>query len=437
MKRYYPVDAYAPVQADNLESATYLKVTVRLIPFLFVCYVTAYLDRVNVGFAKLQMLDDLHFSEAVYGLGAGIFFFGYLIFEVPSNLLLHRIGARLCISRIMISWGLISGAMIFVNSPTTFYVLRFLLGVAEAGFLPGVILYLTYWYPPSRRAKVTALFMAAIPMAGVIGGPLSGWIMVSFAGVNGWAGWRWMFLIEAVPSVLIGLLALFYLDDGIRKAKWLSDEQKHLLEANLAKEAQKDACHSLRGVVGNPKVWLCCLIYFCFVMGVYGVSFWLPSMIKASGIDNPLQIGLLSTIPYAAAVVGMILVGRHADRQQERRWHLAIPAMIGALGLIVSAAFSDNTLVTLAALTVATFGIMTTTPLFWSLPTAFLGGAAAAAGIAMINSLGSMAGFVSPYVMGWIKELTHSHDLGIYLIAASLLVGAGLVLSMPRAVVDR
>jgi D-galactonate transporter len=437
MKRYYPAGAYAPADAASLESATYLKVTLRLIPFLFICYVTAYLDRVNVGFAKLQMLDDLQFSEAVYGLGAGIFFFGYLIFEVPSNLLLHRIGARVCISRIMISWGLISGAMMFVNSPATFYVLRFLLGVAEAGFLPGVILYLTYWYPPSRRAKVTALFMSAIPMAGVVGGPLSGWIMVAFAGVNGWAGWQWMFLIEAVPSVLIGLAAFFYLDDGIRKAKWLSEEEKTLLENNIAKEAQKDACHSLRGVLGNAKVWLCCLIYFCFVMGVYGVSFWLPSMIKASGIDNPLQIGLLSTIPYAAAVVGMILVGRHADRTQERRWHLAIPAMIGALGLVVSAAFSDSTVVTLAALTVATFGIMTTTPLFWSLPTAFLGGAAAAAGIAMINSLGSMAGFVSPYIMGWIKQLTGSHDLGIYLIAVSLLIGAGLVLAMPRRVVDR
>lgn len=437
MKRYYPAGAYAPADASSLESATYLKVTLRLIPFLFICYVTAYLDRVNVGFAKLQMLDDLQFSEAVYGLGAGIFFFGYLIFEVPSNLLLHRIGARVCISRIMISWGLISGAMMFVNSPATFYVLRFLLGVAEAGFLPGVILYLTYWYPPSRRAKVTALFMSAIPMAGVVGGPLSGWIMVAFAGVNGWAGWQWMFLIEAVPSVLIGLAAFFYLDDGIRKAKWLSEEEKTLLENNIAKEALKDACHSLRGVLGNAKVWLCCLIYFCFVMGVYGVSFWLPSMIKASGIDNPLQIGLLSTIPYAAAVVGMILVGRHADRTQERRWHLAIPAMIGALGLVVSAAFSDNTVVTLAALTVATFGIMTTTPLFWSLPTAFLGGAAAAAGIAMINSLGSMAGFVSPYIMGWIKQLTGSHDLGIYLIAVSLLIGAGLVLAMPRRVVDR
>lgn len=421
----------------NAEDAVTARVMRRLLPFLLLMYMLAFLDRANIGFAQKALQHDTGLSNAAFAFGAGVFFVGYALFEVPSNLLLHRIGARLCISRIMISWGLISAAMIFVNTPMTFYVLRFLLGVAEAGFLPGVILYLTYWYPPSRRAKVTALFMAAIPMAGVIGGPLSGWIMVSFAGLHGWAGWQWMFLIEAVPSILVGLIAFFYLDDSIRKAGWLSDEQKVLLETNLAKEAQKDACHSLRGVLGNAKVWLCCLIYFCFVMGVYGVSFWLPSMIKASGIDNPLHIGLLSTIPYAVAVVGMILVGRHADRQQERRWHLAIPAIIGAAGLVVSAAFSDNTVVTLTALTVATFGIMTTTPLFWSLPTAFLGGAAAAAGIAMINSLGSMAGFVSPYVMGWIKELTHSHDLGIYLIAASLLVGAGLVLSMPRTVVDR
>jgi D-galactonate transporter len=425
------------VEASSFESATYAKVTWRLIPFLFLCYVVAYLDRVNVGFAKLQMLGDLKFSETVYGFGAGIFFLGYFLFEVPSNIILHKVGARVWIARIMITWGVISGAMMFVTTPTTFYVLRCLLGFAEAGFFPGIILYLTYWYPADRRGKITALFMTAIPLSGVVGGPLSGWVLQSFAGVNGWAGWQWMFLIEAVPSIVVGAITLLYLDDGIRRAKWLAEDEKQLLELNIAGEAKHKEDHSLRQVFRSPRVWLMSAIYFCFVMGLYGVSFWLPSIIKATGVKSPLDVGFLTAIPYAAATACMILVSRSADRRRERRWHVAVPGILGGIGLILSALYGDNTVIAMAALTLATAGIITTLPLFWSLPTAFLGGTAAAAGIAMINSLGNLAGFLSPYLVGLIKDLTQSTNVGMYALAASLFVGAALTLSVSSRLVNR
>jgi len=287
------------VSPAHSEDRTYAKVTWRLIPFLFLCYVFAYLDRVNVGFAKLQMLTDLKFSETIYGLGAGIFFIGYFIFEVPSNIALHRFGARKWIARIMLSWGVLSGAMIFVKTPTAFYALRFLLGVAEAGFFPGIILYLTYWYPSSRRGKITAMFMTGIPIAGVIGGPLSGWILNSFSGVHGMAGWRWLFLLEALPSIFGGIAVLLYLDDRISAAKWLTDEEKSLLETGLAKEAGHIEVHSASGAFTNKRVWVLCLCYFGIIMGLYGISFWLPTLIKASGVSDAFNVGLLTMIPTA------------------------------------------------------------------------------------------------------------------------------------------
>ena len=266
----------ASASMQSGEDATYAKVTWRLLPFLFICYVAAYLDRVNVGFAKLQMLNDLKFSETIYGLGAGIFFIGYFIFEVPSNLMMHRFGARKWIARIMISWGAISGCMMLVQTPTSFYVLRFFLGVAEAGFFPGIILYLTYWYPAARRAKVTSLFMTGIPMAGVIGGPLSGWILTAFDGVSGLAGWKWLFVLEAVPSVVLGLIVLVYLNDKISDATWLSAEQKAMLQRNIEADSAHIEDHSALGAFRNGKVWVLAAAYFCFIMGLYGVSFWLP-----------------------------------------------------------------------------------------------------------------------------------------------------------------
>src|SRR5450830_996914 len=306
---YTPAQGIAASPGNNVsfEEATFSKVTWRLLPLLFLCYVASYLDRVNVGFAKLQMLQDLKFSETIYGLGAGIFFIGYFIFEVPSNIILHKVGARLWIARIMITWGIISGAMIFVTTPEMFYVMRFLLGVAEAGFFPGVILYLTYWYPSHRRGKITALFMTGIAISGVIGGPLSGWIMHSFPGVHGLAGWQWMFILEAIPSLVLGVVVIFYLKDRIRDAHWLSEDEKRLLETEIQKDQTGKEEVSLGQMFADGKVWLSAMIYFCFVMGLYGVSFWLPTIIKATGVKDPLDIGLLTAIPYAIAAVAMIM----------------------------------------------------------------------------------------------------------------------------------
>ena len=425
------------VHDASFEDATYRKVSWRLVPFLLLCYVVAYLDRVNVGFAKLQMLNDLQFSETIYGLGAGIFFIGYFLFEVPSNVILHKVGARIWIARIMITWGLISAAMMFVTTPTMFYVMRFLLGIAEAGFFPGIILYLTYWYPASRRGRTTTFFMTAIALSGVIGGPLSGWIMQSFDGHNGWAGWQWMFLVEGIPSILVGILVLLYLDDRIAHAKWLTADERALLERNIANENQHKEDPPVRQVLSSPRVWLMSAIYFSFVMGLYGVSFWLPTIIKQTGVKGAFDVGLLTAIPYGFAVVGMILVAYSADRRGERRWHIALPSLLGAVGLVLSVQWHSSTVMAMVALTLATIGILTTLPLFWSLPTAFLAGTGAAAGIALINSLGNLAGFLSPYAVGWLKDLTQSTDSGMYLLAVCMVVGAALTLSVPAQMVNK
>jgi len=427
----------AGADSAAFEDATYRKVSWRLVPFLLLCYVVAYLDRVNVGFAKLQMLNDLKFSETIYGLGAGIFFIGYFLFEVPSNVILHKVGARIWIARIMITWGAISAAMMFVTTPTMFYVLRFLLGTAEAGFFPGIILYLTYWFPANRRGRTTTYFMTAVALSGVIGGPLSGWVMQAFDGHNGWAGWQWMFLIEGIPSILVGLWVIAYLDDRIAHAKWLTSEEKALLQRNIAGEDAHKEDLSIARVLSSPRVWLMSGIYFSFVMGLYGVSFWLPTIIKQTGVKGVLDIGLLTAIPYGCAVIGMVLVAHSADRSGERRWHIALPALAGALGLVLSVQWHSNTALAMCALTLATIGILTTLPLFWSLPTAFLAGTGAAAGIAMINSLGNLAGFISPYAVGWLKDLTQSTDSGMYLLAVCMVVGAVLTLSVPVRMVNK
>ncbi|HEY0234639.1 MAG TPA: MFS transporter [Afipia sp.] len=420
----------------NTEAGIYRKVTLRLIPFLFACYVAAYLDRVNVGFAKLQMLADLNFSETVYGLGAGIFFIGYFLFEVPSNIILHRVGARWWIARIMLTWAILSGAMMFVTTPMAFYILRFLLGAAEAGLFPGVILYLTYWYPAERRGKIIALFMTGIPMAGVIGGPLSGWIMQSMGGAHGLAAWQWLFLIEALPSVVLGIAVLLYLDNGIEKAKWLSSQEKAILARNVALDSKRAEASTGREGFTNPWVWLLCATYFCFIMGLYGVGFWLPTLIKGVGITSALSIGLLTVLPYGAGTIAMVAMGMNSDRVRERRWHLAIPGLIGALAWVASVQYGHSVLIAITALTVATACVMTTLSQFWCLPTAILTGAAAATGIAVINSIGNLAGFVSPYLIGWIIDRTHSTDLGVFTLAASIALGSALALTLPKKLVN-
>ncbi|BDB29637.1 MFS transporter [Cupriavidus sp. TA19] len=425
--------------ADETERRAYAKVFWRLVPFLMLCYVIAYLDRVNVGFAKLQMGQDLGFSDTVFGLGAGVFFLGYFLFELPSNLLMHKIGARIWIARIMITWGLLSAAFVFVKTPATFYMMRFLLGLAEAGFYPGVILYLTYWYPAHRRAKIVAVFMSAIPVAGIFGNPLSGWIMDAFQNTHGLAGWQWMFLIEAVPALLAGIAVIFFLDNGISQAKWLNDTEKQLLAREVAADAQhgKKGPHSVSEVFKDGRIWAMCLIYFAFVMGQYGLTFWMPTLVKATGINGNLNIGLLSAIPFICAVVAMNLCGRSADARRERRWHLIVPAAIGAIGFTVAASYTQNVVVSIAFLSLAAAGVLTCAPLFWSLPTAFLSGTAAAAGIAVINSVGNLAGFASPYLIGYLKDLTHSTQSGMYVLAGMLILGAFLVWRTPAQLVNR
>lgn len=419
---------YSNPKADSLSDATYRKVGWRLLPLLFVCYIVAYLDRVNVGFAKLQMQGDLQFSEAVYGLGAGIFFLGYFFFEVPSNVVLHRVGARRWIARIMVTWGLLSAGTMFVSSPTAFYVIRFLLGAAEAGFFPGIILYLTYWYPAARRGKATALFLSAIPFAGILGGPISGWILQGMSGVNSWAGWQWLFLLQGLPTVALGVVVWGFLNDRVKDARWLTPDERALIERDIGAEHAGKSESGILTALANPRVWLLALVYFAFVSGLYGISFWLPSIIKGLGITGVMDIGLVSAIPWAFGVVAMYLVARSADRRLEYRWHSAIAAVTGATGLVLSVVFHGNAVYAMTGLTLATMGIMATLPIFWSMPTAFLGGTAAAAGIAFINSFGNLSGFSAPYLIGIIKEATQSTDAGLYMLAALLIVGAVLVL---------
>ena len=419
------------------EEATYLKVTWRLIPLLLLCYIVAYLDRVNVGFAKLQMAGDLGFSDAVYGLGAGMFFIGYFFFEVPSNIILHRVGARVWIARIMVTWGIVSGGMMFIQTETQFYVMRFLLGLAEAGFFPGIILYLTYWYPAHRRARIVTMFMTGIPLAGVIGGPLSGWIMKSWDQVSGLQGWQWMFLLEAIPSVLIGFVVYFYLDDRITSAKWLEDEERAILKQRIEEEESQKEHVPMMQVFKSGRMWTMSAIYFTMAMSLYGVSFWLPTIIKGMGVTDNLEIGLLSSLPWIAAVFSMLLFARSADKMRERRWHVVVPMLMGSTGLILSVLLSGNHYLSFAALVLACMGIVSAIPLFWSLPTAFLVGVGAAAGIAAINSIANLAGFLAPYLVGWLKQVTSSTDSGMYLLAAVLVMGAGITLTVPAKLVNR
>lgn len=410
----------------------YARVTRRLLPFLLICYVISYLDRVNVGFAKLRMTTDLGFSDAVYGFGAGIFFIGYFIFEVPSNMVLHRVGARAWIARIMLTWGILSAATAFVVTPTQFYELRFLLGVAEAGFFPGVLLYLTYWFPSARVGRATALFMTAVPITGVLGSPLSGWILESLDGWQDLAGWQWLFILEAIPAIVASSLVFRSLPNGIDEAAWLTHEEKALLRSQVMRDAELKPTHSLRVAFGQPLIWVFSAIYFCLVVGLYGVSFWLPTIIKATGVVHPLQIGLLTAIPYGVGVLVMIPVSRRSDRTQERRGHVAASALAGGLGLLGSVWVANDTALSLMAMTIATAGIVTSLPLFWTLPYARLGGIAAAAGLALINSIGNLGGFVGPNLLGALSAATHNTHDGVMLLAVSLFIAFALTLALPN-----
>lgn len=428
--------------SEQVREGAYRKVTLHLIPFIFICYLFNYLDRVNVGFAKLQMLDALQWSESVYGLGAGIFFIGYVASGVPSNLLLHKLGARKVIGTLMIAWGIASACLMFVTTPGAFYGLRFITGMFEAGFFPGIVLYFTNWYPASRRGRIMGLFMSAIPISGLLGSPLSGWMMEFFADHHGLAGWQWMFLLQGIPTVVLGLLVYVLLNDGIPQAKWLSREEKRVLLADLAdderqRRAGANTVDSFASVLKNGQVWMLGLVYFCIQMGVYAINFWLPTIVKSLGFASPVTVGWISAIPYLCASIFMIWVGRSADRYKERRRHLSGPLLMALCGLMLATQAHGNVVIAMIGLSLATMGALSGLPMFWPLPTAFLGSAAAAGGLALINSLGQIAGFVSPFLVGWIKDTTGSTDLALYILSAVLLLGAILVLRVPAKTVNR
>ncbi len=421
----------------EFEQQTYRKITRRLIPFLFVCYVLAYVDRVNVGFAKLHMQQDLGMSDAVYGLGAGIFFIGYFIFEVPANMILQKIGARLWLGPIMIAWGIVSAATLFAQGPNSFYALRFLLGIVESGFFPGVILYLTYWYTRKHRARMVAGFMAANPISGVLAGPVSGWILVSMMDTGGLKAWQWLFLLEGIPSVLAGVVALFYLVDSPAKAKWLTAEERGMVLRRLEEEEETkrregESRHRLMDAFKSGKVWLLSLIYFGAVAGNYGLWFWLPQVIKDTLTADPLRIGWISAIPWGTAAVVMVLYGRHSDATGERRWHLSLALLFGAAAFSVSALPGISGVVGLAALTCSVASVMCGQSLFWALPTAMLSGTAAAAGIAWINSIGNLGGYVSPSLIGIVRESTGSMALALLALAGFMLMSSLLVMAVAR-----
>jgi D-galactonate transporter len=415
----------------DFETAVYNKVTRRLIPFLFTCYILAYVDRVNIGFAKLQMQRDLGMSDTVYGIGAGIFFIGYFLFEVPANMVLQRLGARLWLGALMVLWGAVSCCTVFARGAASFYAIRMVLGIVESGFFPGVILYLTFWYTRRHRARMVALFMAANPLSGVIAGPLSGRIMAKMSGVGGLRAWQWLFLIEGIPSAIAGLVTMFYLVDHPGKAKWLSAEERdhvmrRLHEEEQVKKSEGQARHRIGDAFRSGKVWLFCAIYFGFQMGNYGLWFWLPQILKDTITSDPWLIGLLSAIPWGLAATAMILFAHHSDKTGERRKHIAVGAGIAGLAFLVGGIAGPSGSVALALVSVSAIGIMCGQSVFWSMPTAALSGAAAAAGIAWINSVGNLAGYVSPFLIGHIRDATGSMVSAQFLLAGSCLAAAAI-----------
>lgn len=412
----------------DIEKRTLRKISWRIVPFIMILYLIAYIDRVNIGFAAITMKEDLGFTASILGFGAGIFFLGYFLFEVPSNIILHKVGARIWIARVMVTWGIIAGGMAFVESSTSFYVMRFLLGVAEAGFFPGIILYLSYWFPARNRAGVIALFMAAAPIATAIGSPISA-ALLEMHGIMGLAGWQWMFLIEAIPAVILGVVVFFYMTDRPEKAAWLKpDEREWLVKTMQAEDANKGGQqhHSILRGLANPRVLALALIYFGTSAGLYTLGIWAPQIIKELGVSS-MTVGLLNAIPPIISVVAMILWSRHSDKTNERTWHVALACLTAAVGLAIAAS-TGSMFGLIAALTIVNVGISCSKPPLWSMPTMFLSGAAAATGIATINSIGNLGGFAGPAMIGWDKDQTGSFAGGLYFVAGLLILSTVLTL---------
>ncbi len=423
---------------DTVEKRAIGKIMRRLIPFLILCYFVAYLDRVNVGFAKLHMNESLGLSEAAYGLGAGLFFIGYFFFEVPSNILLERFGARRWIARIMISWGIVSAAFAFIPSMSAasglsnesiFYSLRLLLGACEAGFFPGIIFYLTLWFPAAYRARVISLFMLAIPISSIIGSPISG-LLLNLSGL-GLQGWQWLFVCEALPSILVGFGVLIFLIDFPREASWLSaDEIKWIQNTLELERQQKEAVEhiSMLQALTDLRILACALVYFCLNAASYGIAFFLPTIIKAFGVTDT-QTGLIAALPFVFGAIGMVLLGRHSDRTGERKVHVAAALTLAAVGIGVAGLVSSPVLI-VALLCAAQIGVSSVPPMFWPMPASILTGASAAAGIAAINSLGNLSGFAGPFAMGYLKDATGGFTAGLLLLAAMGLLGAAVALRL-------
>lgn len=427
------------VLAARDTAAIYRKITWKLIPFLCLCYLAAYLDRINIGLAKLQMASDLSLSETAFGLGAGLFFVGYILFEVPSNLILQRVGAKIWIARIMITWGLLSTATLLVQTPMQFYIIRFLLGAAEAGFLPGVLFYLTKWFPSWRRSRIIALFMIGLPLSSLIGGPLSGWIMGHFHEVYGMRGWQWLFLLEGIPSVLLGVMTFWLLPNSVESAHWLSVEEKQVVQRDLDSDEgeAKEVKHRLRDGLLNIRVVMLGGIDFSILLSAYAMGFWMPTFIKNAGTTDISTIGYLTAIPSLAALIGMLAIGSSSDRMRERRWHIIVPFIVGAAAMGASTFFSHSVMMTVLLFSVAQAMIIGAVPVFFSLPATFLKGTAAAAGFALACSIANIAGLVSNSVMGIALDLTGSGNGALWFFAACLLLSCLLVIALPAKLVNR
>ncbi|EKT4480326.1 MFS transporter [Pseudomonas putida] len=416
--------------------STHRAVTWRLMPLLLVCYLFAHLDRINIGFAKMQMSQDLHLSDTVYGLGAGLFFIAYALFGVPSNLMLDRVGPRRWIACLMVVWGLLSTGMLLIESSSAFYLLRFALGAAEAGFFPGILVYLNRWYPAGRRAQVTALFAIAVPLAGVVGGPVSGAILAFMHDTGGLRGWQWMFLLEGAPVVLLGLVVLAVLPEHFERVSWLSEQQKATLRAQFGEEEQRKPVTSFGAIFASRALWLLVAVYCAVMLAVNTLAFWMPSLIHSAGVASDASVGLLSAVPYVAGCVFMLACGRSSDRQRERRWHLCVPLLMAAAGIAIAAIAPGQAVPVLGVLVLAGMGASAALPMFWQLPPAFLNARTQAAGIALISSLGSIASFFTPYFIGWVRDTTHSASLALYVLAVFIALGGLLVLRTRAAIVN-